>query len=215
MSSWKTQLGLSILLARQLSLNQMDSLINYVQKNASTLISDADIEVIKSCFISKRLRKKQYFLQEGEVCKYFAFIVKGAMRQYYVDEKGIEHFVQLAIENWWVGDRESWVTLSPSKFTIDAWEDSELLLISNADLLKLIQLVPAVMEVMRKMDERNNIATLKRITSTISYTSERRYTDFSTEYPDMVKRFPQHVIASYIGITKDTLSRIRKKASRK
>ena len=193
----------------------MESLINYVKNNTATLISESDIEVIKSCFNSKKLRKRQYFLQEGEVCKYFAFIVKGAIRQYYIDEKGVEHFVQLAIENWWVGDRESWVNLSPSKFTIDAWEDSELLLISHADLMRLIQLVPAIMEVMRKMDERNNIATQKRITSTISYTSERRYTDFISEYPEIVRRFPQHVIASYIGITKDTLSRIRKKVSQK
>lgn len=147
------------------------------------------------------------------MCKHFAFIVKGALRQYYVDEKGVERFVQLAIENWWVGDRESWVTLAPSRYTIDAWEDSELFVITNSDLLKLIKLVPSIMEVMRKMDERNNIATQKRITSSISYTSERRYADFVSEYPELLQRFPQHVIASYIGVTKDTLSRIRKQTS--
>lgn len=149
-------------------------------------------------------------MHEGEVCKHFAFILKGAMRQYYIDEKGAEHFVQLAIENWWAGDRESWVNLSPSRYTIDAWEDSEVLLISNADVVKLSQLFPALAEMMRKMDERNNIATQKRITSAISYTAERRYADFACDYPDLLQRFPQHVIASYIGITKDTLSRVRK-----
>lgn len=193
----------------------MESLFNYIRKHSSVLLSEDDCIAIKSHFAFRRLRKRQYFLQEGGVCKHFAFIVKGALRQYYVDEKGIERFVQLAIENWWVGDRESWVTLSPSRYTIDAWEDSELFLITNEDLLKLIKLVPSIMEVMRKMDERNNIATQKRITSSISYTSERRYADFVNEYPELVQRFPQHVIASYIGVTKDTLSRIRKQTSHK
>lgn len=188
----------------------MESLLTYIRKYTSIPVSESDFEIIKSHFSYKKIRKKQYFLQEGDVCKHFAFILKGAMRQYYIDEKGAEHFVQLAIENWWAGDRESWAMLSPSRYNIDAWEDSELLLISNADVVKLSQLFPALGEMMRKMDERNNIATQKRITSAISYTAERRYADFASEYPDLLQRFPQHVIASYIGMTKDTLSRVRK-----
>ena len=121
--------------------------------------------------------------------------------------------MQLGIENWWMGDRESWAMLTPSRFTIDAWEDTKILTISHADVLKVSQQFPALMEMMRKMDEQNTIATQKRITSTISHTSQRRYTDFTLEYPDFIKRFPQHVIASYIGITKDTLSRVRNKRS--
>lgn len=191
----------------------MESLLTYIRKYTSIPVSENDFETIKSHFTYKKIRKRQYFLQEGEACKHFAFIVKGAMRQYYMDEKGAEHFVQLAIENWWVGDRESWVMLTPSRYNIDAWEDSEILLISHADVLKLSQQFPALMEMMRKMDERNSIATQKRITSAISHTAERRYADFICEYPDLVQRFPQHVIASYIGITKDTLSRLRKQPS--
>lgn len=193
----------------------MEALLNYIRKYSSTSVSEEDFEFIKPYFTFKRLRKKQYFLQEGDMCKYFAFILKGAMRQYYIDEKGIEHFVQLAIENWWVGDRESWVKLSPSRYTIDAWENSELLLITNEDVVKLSQIFPFLAEMMRKMDESNNIATQKRITSAISQTADRRYADFAREYPDILQRFPQYVIASYIGITKDTLSRIRKQNFRK
>ncbi|VXC11848.1 cAMP-binding proteins - catabolite gene activator and regulatory subunit of cAMP-dependent protein kinases [Flavobacterium sp. 9R] len=191
----------------------MELLLNYIRKYSSSLVSENDFEIIKSYFTFKKLRKKQYFLQEGQVCKHFAFILKGAMRQYYIDEKGTEHFVQLGIENWWMGDRESWAMLTPSRYTIDAWEDTEILTISHADVLKVSQQFPALMEMMRKMDEQNTIATQKRITSTISHTSQRRYTDFTLEYPDFIKRFPQHVIASYIGITKDTLSRVRNKRS--
>lgn len=90
----------------------MELLLNYIRKYSSSLVSENDFEIIKSYFTFKKLRKKQYFLQEGQVCKHFAFILKGAMRQYYVDEKGTEHFVQLGIENWWMGDRESWAMLT-------------------------------------------------------------------------------------------------------
>lgn len=193
----------------------MQQLLNYIRKYSSSPVSENDYEIIKSYFSFKKLRKKQYFLQEGEVCKYFAFILKGAMRQYFIDEKGAEHFVQLGIENWWMGDRESWALLTPSRYNIDVWEESEILLISYADVMKVSQQFPALMEMMRKMDEKNTIATQKRITSTISHTSERRYADFVQEYPDLVQRFPQHVIASYIGVTKDTLSRVRKQATLK
>jgi CRP-like cAMP-binding protein len=92
-----------------------DSLIQYIQKYSSIPLSEDEIDGIKNLFVPKKLRKKQYFLQEGEVCKYFAFIVKGALRQYAVDEKGVEHIVQLSIENRWVGDRESWVNAHPFK----------------------------------------------------------------------------------------------------
>jgi CRP-like cAMP-binding protein len=190
----------------------MDPLLNYINKYSSSVVSEEDFGIIKSYFSFKRIRKKQYFLQEGQVCRHFAFVIKGAMRQYSIDEKGVEHFVQLAIENWWVGDRESWVMLTPSLYYIDASEDSEVLLVSYADAMKLVELFPAIGEMMRKMDERNNIARQKRITSAISYTAERRYADFVNEYPDLFQRFPQRVIASYIGITKDTLSRVRKQA---
>jgi CRP-like cAMP-binding protein len=192
-----------------------ESLIKYIRNHSTTELSEQAAEAITSLFVPKKLRKKQYFLQEGEVCKYYAFIVKGAMRQYTVDEKGVEHIVQLSIENWWVGDRESWIMHTPSNYNIDAWEDTELLLITRADTLLLTTQCSAFNEMVRVMDERNNIATQKRITSSISFTAEKRYADFVNSHPDFLQRFPQHLIASYLGITKDTLSRVRKHRSKK
>jgi CRP-like cAMP-binding protein len=187
-----------------------ESLIKYIRNHATAEPSVEAIETIKSLFVPKKLRKRQYFLQKGEVCKYFAFIVKGAMRQYTVDEKGVEHIIHLNIENWWVGDRESWVMLSPSNYNIDAWEDTELLLITRADTLFLTTQCSAFNEMVRAMDERNKIATQRRITSHISSSAEERYADFVNCHPDFLQRFPQHIIASYLGMTKDTLSRVRK-----
>jgi CRP-like cAMP-binding protein len=123
--------------------------------------------------------------------------------------------VHLGIENWWVGDRESWVMLTPSIYNIEAWEDTELLLITRADTLKLVNQSHAFNELLRLLDERNNIATQKRITSSISHSAEKRYADFINCHPDFLQRFPQHIIASYLGITKDTLSRVRRQALKK
>ena len=193
----------------------MKPLFNYINRYATTALSTADFEIMKGYFIRKNLRKKQYFLEEKEVCKYFAFILKGAMRQYYIDEKGTEHIVNLFIEDWWAGDRESYVMLSPTIYNIDAWEDTEVLLITYENSLKLAHQFPAFNELLRNLDERNNIATQKRITSYISCTAEKRYTDFISHHPDFIKRFPQHIIASYLGITKETLSRIRNQLAQK
>ncbi|WP_201747921.1 Crp/Fnr family transcriptional regulator [Chitinophaga vietnamensis] len=82
-----------------------DALIQYINAHTSTPLSESEIDIVKTIFTPRRIRKRQYFLQEGEVCKQMGFIVKGAMRQYTVDNKGIEHIVRFHIENWWVGDR--------------------------------------------------------------------------------------------------------------
>ena len=191
-----------------------ESLIKYINSYTSTPLTDGQEELIKNTFVPKKIRKKQYFLQEGQVCKYGAFIVKGAMRQYSIDDKGAEHFVHLFIENLWAIDRESFVMLTPSVYNIDAWEDTEMLLITRADFLNLLSEIPAIVEMSRKMDERTIIATQERLNSSISFPAEKRYADFSNKQPEFLQRFPQHIIASYLGITKETLSRIRKFAVR-
>lgn len=193
----------------------MERLFDYINKYSPGGITAGDFEIFISYFTPKKIRKRQYFLQEGDVCKYFGFIVSGAMRQYYIDDKGAEHIVQLAVENWWVGDRESWTLFTPSIYNIDAWEDTDLLIITRANALELLKKFPAFAETTRVMDDKNNIANQKRITSTISSASEKRYTDFAECYPELLARFPQHLIASYLGITKDTLSRVKRQLLRK
>jgi len=192
-----------------------DSLVAYIKKHLTTPLIETDIEAIKNAYAPKKLRKHQYFLQEGDVCKYFGFITKGAMRQYTIDDKGMEHIERLGIENWWMGDRESWMMLTPSVYNIDAWEDTELLVVTRADMLKLLHHIPALNKVVNVMDERHAIALQKRITASISLSADKRYTDFVNRYPELLQRFPQHIIASYLGITKETLSRIRSHAARK
>lgn len=193
----------------------MHPLHQYLNKYASTLISEDDFEVIRSHFITKKVRKRQYFLTEGEICKYLGFIVKGAMRKYYLDEKGKEHVVNLYVENWWAGDRESFAMLTPSIYNVEALENCELLLITKENTLKLSIQSSAFNEFLLRLDEKNSIASQKRITSTISSSAKVRYDTFASSNPEFLQRFPQHLIASYLGISKDTLSRIRKQVVKK
>jgi CRP-like cAMP-binding protein len=193
----------------------MQALRTYIDQYTSGTISDADFSVVSGVFTPRKLRRRQYFLQAGEVCKYFAFVLKGALRQYSVDEKGQEHIMQFAVENWWVGDRESFLMLTPSKFNIDVLEDCQLLLITNADLQELFHTVPTIAVMTREMDQRNFIATQKRLYASIGHSAEERYAELLREHPDYLQRFPQHMIASYLGISPETLSRVRHKVLHK
>ncbi|MEL1253618.1 Crp/Fnr family transcriptional regulator [Flavobacterium sp. DGU38] len=189
-------------------------LIAYISQYANLPLTSEEQALIVATFQPKKLRKKQYFLQEGDVCKHAGFIVKGAMRQYSVDEKGAEHIVHLFIENYWANDRESSTMLTPSKYNIDAWEDTELLIITRAEMLDLMDKIPAMAQMIRLMDERNAIASQRRLSSTISNTAEKRYEEFAAHHQQFIQRFPQHIIASFLGITKETLSRIRKQGTK-
>ena len=192
-----------------------ESLIKYINSYISTPLTESEEELIKSTFVPKKIRKRQYLLQEGQVCKYAAFIVKGAMRQYSIDDKGVEHIVGLLIENWWASDRESYVMLTPSVYNIDAWENTDVLLVTKADFLNRVSSIPAFNELARKLDENYAIASQKRLHATISLPAEQRYFDLANTYPEFLQRFPQHIIASYLGITKETLSRIRHQSVQK
>jgi len=187
-----------------------DFFFSYIQKFNSAPITSNEKERYRAAFSPFKLRRRQYFLQEGNRCISFAFIVKGAMRQFTIDEKGVEHIVRLGIENWWMGDRESWVMNTPSFYTIDAWENTEMLLLNRENALEL-STIPAFSRMMHRLDENNNMANQRRITAAISASAEKRYTEFAACYPELLERFPQHIIASYLGFTKDTLSRIKRK----
>lgn len=189
-------------------------LINYINNRSTLPLTSTDEELVKAAFKPKKLKKKEYFLQEGDVCRHSAFIVKGAMRQYSVDEKGIEHVVHFYVEDYWASDRESMIMLTPSVFNIDAWEDTEILMVTRAEMQDLMSKIPAIGEMLRLMDERNAIANQRRLNSTISSTAEKRYEEFSRDHPQFIQRFPQYLIASFLGITQESLSRIRNHSNR-
>ena len=191
-----------------------DQFIRYINSHVTTPLNDNDIERIKNVYVPKKLRKRQYFLQKGDVCEHIGFVVKGAIRQYSVDEKGNEHIVRLSIENWWAGDRESFTMLTPSSYYVDAWEETELLIVTQADLTTLGE-ISAFNELKSQLDNNHAFALQKRVNATISLSAEQRYEELTKTYPEFIQRFPQHIIASYLGITKETLSRVRNKFAKK
>ena len=170
---------------------------------------------IKIYLTPKKLRKKQYLLQEGDVCKTIAFIEKGALREYSVDDNGSEHIIQFGLEGWIISDLYSFLTGEPATYNIDAIDDAELVLISKAAHEELLQKVPKYETFTRLNITGAYLAMQKRLTSIISTTLEERYATFTTLYPNIVQRVPQHMIASYMGLTPETLSRIRRRISSK
>lgn len=183
--------------------------------NKKVALTEEEETLIKKYLIPKKLRKKQYLLQEDEVCKSYAFIEKGALRAYTVDNSGNEHIIQFGIEGWIVSDLYSFLTGEPATYNIDALEDSELVLISKTAHEELLQKLPKYETFTRLNITGAYIAMQKRLTSIISSPLEERYTNFTKAYPEIVQRVPQHMIASYMGLTPETLSRIRKRISAK
>ena len=187
-----------------------EALINHINSYSITQLSENDIAAIKDSFKPGKIKKKEFLLKEGEVCNITAFVINGALRQYSVDEKGAEHIVGLFIENWWASDRESWTTLIPSLYNIDAWEDTDVLLLTRDAYYERIKSIPAFIEMNLKLQENNSFSVQKRIHALISLPAEKRYINLINDYPQFLQRFPQHIIASYLGITKETLSRVRR-----
>jgi CRP-like cAMP-binding protein len=192
-----------------------DVLIQYLNSYTTTPLSGAEIDLIQRVFTPKKFRRRQYFLQEGEVCKKTAFIVNGAMRKYRVGDKGEEHVIRLYVENWWASDRESLMKGLPSNYFIDAWENTECLIAAKADLADLADRIPAMTKWIITIDANYAIAAQKRIEAAISLSSEERFHDLEKTHPEFLQRFPQHIIASYLGINRETLSRIRSRCTKK
>ena len=173
-------------------------------------VTEEEFNYCKTLFVPRKLRKKQFLMQEGDVCKYQAFVQTGMLRLYTVDEKGIEHIMQFSPEGWWVADLSSYITGHPSSFNIEALEDADLLLLSKPEWDKLMNTFPKFEHYFRIIIQNHLIATQNRLMQSITETAEEKYLRFVEMYPQCLQRIPQHMIASYLGITKETLSRLRK-----
>src|SRR5690349_20998132 len=138
-------------------------------------LSKEEKELSKTFFAPKKLRKKQYLLQEGDPCKSIAFVEKGMLRMYAIDEKGSEHVVQFAFEGWWIADQYSFLTGEPSIYNIDALEDCELMLLSKRSEDELLEKIPKFERFFRILLQKNLINTQRRLESSLSHTAEEKY----------------------------------------
>lgn len=172
--------------------------------------SEEEMAELKRYFIPKKVRKRQLLFEAGDVCSRIAFVEKGGLFSYAMDEKGNSHVVQFAFEGWWMADLYSFFTGETSKISIEALEDSELLLINKEQHEQLLTRIPKYESYMRILYQNAYVAMQRRIEETNGLTAEEKYSRFLTHYSFILNRVPQHLIASYLGITPETLSRIRK-----
>jgi len=203
--------GLDIYQKQNKSLPVFAFLEKYILEK-SNLTTD-QLQKIEAVCQYKRLRKRQYLLQEGDVWGYNAFVVKGCVRVYKIDEKGNESILSFAIENWWTGDRESLLTGNPSDYNIDALEDSEIILINKPNFEKLCSDIPSFNDLVGAILQNSFIASQRRIQTFLSLSAEERYLQFLKTYPQLATRIPQGMIASYLGMTPETLSRVRNQST--
>lgn len=189
------------------------NLYNYISSKVS--IKEEEFALLKQYFTPSKLRKKQFLVRKGEICKYGAFIIKGALSLYHINEEGKKITLQFGIENWWISDRDSFNNLTPSNYYLQALEESDLLLFTSEDFKEMTEKFQPFRKMVHQLKEDNVTATQKRLTSTLTDRALTRYNSFCNDYPEIIKRFPQHAIASYLGIKPETLSRIRAKQALK
>lgn len=188
---------------------QIQPLLDYFQQLIP--LSKAEKILVTELFKPRLYRKRQYVLQEGDVCNQFNFIVRGCLRMYKVDDKGDIHIIQFAAENWWLSNIGSFHDQKPSELNIDALEDTMVLQISHENLLLLYKTAPKFDRIFRVLIEKSFVSLQKRLLQNISSTAEERYFTFLQTYTDLSTRLPQTQIASFLGISPEFLSRLRNK----
>lgn len=191
----------------KISQTSVEPLIDYF--NQIIPLNSEEKKLVTELFKSRLYRKRQYVLQEGDVCNQFNFIVRGCLRMYKIDEKGNTHIIQFAPENWWMIDIGSFHKKSPSELSIDAIEDTMVLQITHEDLIKLYISAPKFDRIFRVLIENSFVTLQNRLLQNISSTAEERYLSFMETYSYLSNRLPQTQIASFLGITPEFLSRLR------
>lgn len=173
------------------------------------LFSDEEIATIKSLAIPKRLKKRQYLLRQGSVCRYHTFICSGCLRSYRIDDKGCEHIIGLSPASHWVSDPVSLQSGSPSNDFIDALEDSTIIQLSTDSFKTLLKDIPNFKELNNRIITDDCDVCRERIFMMLSLQAGDRYREFIRNFPKLHERIPIYMIASYLGVSRETLTRIR------
>ena len=187
-----------------------EKLINHI--NTLVPAHDGLLSAAPDYFKEIKLKKKEILLQEGQTCNYNYFVVKGCLRLYYINNKGVEHTTQFALENWWLSDYIAFQTGRPASFYIQAVENSEILAIDHKSLEKLYKLFPCVESYFRIIYQKAYAASQLKAKYFNDYSKEELYNHFSKSYPTFINRLPQYLIASFLGFTPEYLSEIRKRS---
>lgn len=190
----------------------IEPLIDYFEKLIP--LDAGEMQLVGELFTPRLYRKKQYVLQEGDLCNHMNFVVRGCLRMYKVDEKGNTHIIQFAVENWWIMDIGSFHGRTPTELNIDSLENTMVLQISYENLISLYTRATKFDRIFRVLMENSYVGLQKRMLQAISSTAEERYESFMESSPHLINRLPQTQIASFLGITPEFVSRLRNRRIR-
>ncbi|GAB3419197.1 Crp/Fnr family transcriptional regulator [Niabella aquatica] len=171
-------------------------------------LSKEDIQKLSARLKYKKVKKKNFLYQEGELQQHLVFVNSGCLRSYSIDKNGAEHILQFAPSGWWIADMKSFLNGTPASLNIDAIEESEVVLLKQTDLENLYVSVPALERYFRILSERSLATFQQRLVDSLSLTAVERYSNFCERYPSLIQSLPQKYVASYIGITPEFLSKM-------
>lgn len=191
---------------------KVESLFDYINTYVSLTAHEKNILTSKITFRS--YLKNQYIVQQGDVCKSVSFVLSGCTRVFFIDKKGQEQIISFGIKDWWVADISSFVTQQSADYNVQCLENTEVIQFSYSIIEELYEEIPKMERFFRKIIERSLVASQKRIVRGFSLTAKERYIYFKENYPEIEKRVPQYMVASYIGITREFLSKIRKEMAK-
>lgn len=196
------------MILKQTIIYMFEQLKNHIRQTIS--ISDQEFEILSAFFQPMHLKKKDHLYKQNQICKYIAFVSKGCLRNYHIDQKGDDQIIYFAMEEWWVADLQSFFLKIPSMFNLQALEDCELLISTKTEFEDAFQAVPAFEKFYRMKTQKSYTNTQKSVVEKTE-TAEDRYKKLFKTSPSLLQRVPQHYLASYLGIKPQSLSRIRKK----
>jgi CRP-like cAMP-binding protein len=185
----------------------LEELITYIQKYV--VLSESDIELIEDAIITRNYLKGQYIVQQGDICRYESFVISGCTKTFFMDADGNEHVVMFATEHWWTADLGSFVNQEPADYNVQCLENTTVMAFTYDAIEELYTKVPQLERFFRLIIQRALVAAQKRIIRNLSMSAKDRYLLFRELYPNIEQRVPQYLIASYLGITRQFLSKLR------
>ena len=183
------------------------SFLNYINNYID--LTEKEIAFLRSNTNYKKYLKGHYIVQQGAVCKHTNFIISGCTKNFYVDQQGQEHIVTFAIENWWSADLSSFITQTPSDFNVKCIEATEVIQFTYQNQDEIFQNIPKMETLFRKLLEKALVSSQKRIVNNFSLSAKDQYLYFKKQFSTIEQRVPQYMVASYLGISKEFLSKIK------
>ncbi len=190
-------------------MNSFEKILNNIKRYVD--LNESDEEQFTAIVRTTRVKKRQFIVQPRFICTYQTYVVQGAFRSYFVSNEGVDHTIQFAIDDWFISDFNSYITQTPASLYVEALEDSIIQQIAYEDVEAICSMNPKFERFFRLVAQKSFAFSQRRILSNLGKNAEERYLEFQSMYPAVVQRVPQYALASYLGMSPEFLSKIRKR----